>query len=90
MDTPASQDPARRNVPATGPVAAQQLTLDDLDPAELQALTADVSARLRRVCGHLSDEEFSALVLDVARVRIRYDIRAFGRARSARRVELDD
>ena len=40
---------------------------------ELQRLTADVAARLRKACAHLSDDEFSALVLDVARRRMRHD-----------------
>ena len=48
---------------------AQSASGDDA----VQRLTADISARLRAVCGHLSDEDFAELVLDIARVRIRYD-----------------
>ena len=34
---------------------------------------ADISARLRTACAHLPDEEFRALVLDLANMRLRFD-----------------
>ena len=40
---------------------------------ELQRLTADIAARLRKSSAHLSDAEFSALVQDIARRRLRHD-----------------
>jgi len=45
------------------------------EAAELQQHIADIAARLRRVCAQLPDEEFSALVLDIARVRMRHEQR---------------
>ena len=51
-------------------------TLLRLDPAYPQehalALVADISARLRRACSHLADDDFGALVLDVARTHVRF------------------
>ena len=41
---------------------------------------ADISARLRHVCQHLTDAEFTSLVLDMAEMRLRFadiDRRAF-------------
>jgi len=47
---------------------------DLLSPAEhARALVGDISARLARACGHLGDDEFAVLVLDVARMRIRFE-----------------
>jgi hypothetical protein len=40
---------------------------------ELRRLVADIAARLRKSCAHLSDEEFSKLVLDIAHRRMRFD-----------------
>ena len=40
--------------------------------AELKVLVAEISARIRPVCGHLSDEEFAGFVLDMARVHLRF------------------
>ena len=36
------------------------------------AYVADISARLRNVCRHLSDAEFTSLVLDMAEMRSRF------------------
>lgn len=41
----------------------------------LEQLTGDIGTRLRRVCNHLSDAEFSALVLGIAQVTLRYEER---------------
>ena len=41
--------------------------------AELERLVADIAARLRKSCAHLSDDEFSKLVLDIAERRMRFD-----------------
>ena len=59
----------------TPPVASDPCS--EIEAIELQRLTADISARLRRVCSHLPDNEFADLVLDIARVRMRYEQRAF-------------
>ena len=49
------------------------LRLDAAHPQEhVLALVADISARLRRACSHLGDDEFGALVLDVARTHVRF------------------
>lgn len=37
-----------------------------------EALVADLQARLRPACSHLTDAEFAALVLDVARMKLRF------------------
>jgi hypothetical protein len=42
--------------------------------ARADQLKADISARLRRVCSHLTDEQFAALVDDVAQVTLRYQM----------------
>ena len=39
----------------------------------LQRLIADIAARLREPCAHLSDEEFAKLALEMAERRIRFD-----------------
>ena len=38
---------------------------------EYRTLVSDLSARLRRACGYLSDDEFSALVHRIAQVTMR-------------------
>jgi hypothetical protein len=40
---------------------------------QLQHLIADIAARLRAPCAHLSDEEFTKLVLEMAERRMRFD-----------------
>jgi hypothetical protein len=60
----------------TGPNAGRTGDAKAIEPwkaAELQRLVADVAARLRKVCAHLPDEEFAALVLDIATRRQRFD-----------------
>ena len=62
--------------PAPGvPAPNAKRELPSAGEAELQQHIADIAARLRRVCAQLPDEEFSALVLDMARVRMRYEQR---------------
>jgi hypothetical protein len=39
----------------------------------LAAYTADIAARLRPVCAHLSEADFQQLVRDIARMRARLD-----------------
>ena len=49
-------------------------------------LAADIAARLRGVCGHLSDKQFSSLVADIARMSQRFadsEERGRGLARAA-------
>ncbi|HTK53938.1 MAG TPA: hypothetical protein VL308_18730 [Gemmatimonadaceae bacterium] len=36
-----------------------------------EALVADLARRLQRACSHLGDADFAALVLDIARMRVR-------------------
>lgn len=46
---------------------------DPLAAAEhARALVGDISSRLGGACGHLGDDEFAVLVLDVARMRVRF------------------
>ena len=40
--------------------------------AKRDALMTEISARLRRVCQHLTDEEFGRLVADMADTKIRF------------------
>jgi hypothetical protein len=43
------------------------------DPARLDQLRAEISARIRRVCAHLSEDQFDELVRDIATVTLKYD-----------------
>ena len=52
--------------------ALLQLSREGSVVAAAEALVADLAARLRPVCTHLGDAAFSALVLDVARMKIRF------------------
>jgi hypothetical protein len=38
------------------------------------ALVADISARLRVACAHLDDDAYAALVLSLARTRVRFQL----------------
>jgi hypothetical protein len=67
--------------------------------AKREAYVAEISARLRHVCQHLSDEDFTRLVIDMAETRLRFsaiDSGAPGRrpptapVREARPGEPDD
>jgi len=40
---------------------------------ELRRLTADIAARLQKVCAHMPEDEFATLVADMARLRMRFD-----------------
>jgi hypothetical protein len=71
------------NRTAAGPVSATPITEQAAasipQPTDVERVTADIAARLRRVCAHLPDDEFAQLVLDVAQVRMRYDEALYGR-----------
>ena len=41
-------------------------------------LTLSIASRLRRVCEHLSEEDFANLVHEIASVTLRYEEREFG------------
>ncbi len=41
--------------------------------AELRRLVEDIAARLQKVCAHMPEDEFAALVADIARLRMRFD-----------------
>lgn len=48
---------------------------DELDAARMptrDAYAAELTVRLRRVCQHLSDEEFARLVADMAKTKLRF------------------
>jgi len=45
--------------------------LTDRD-ARRAALVVEITARLRRVCQHLDDDEFARLVADIAETRLRF------------------
>lgn len=52
------------------------------------SLAADVAARLRVACAHLSDDEFASLVGDIVRMKMRF--RAIDAdPRNWRRIEAD-
>ena len=75
--TPGSKGPQpSTDAPPLRRSGAARSTPDDCDPVQLKVLAADIAARLRRVCGHLPEDEFSALVLGIARVTLRYEQRA--------------
>jgi hypothetical protein len=44
----------------------------DTDPFD--AYVTEIAARLRRVCDTLPDDEFNALVQDIARMRMRLEV----------------
>ncbi len=63
----------------------------DVRAADVEDLVAEVAARLRAVCAHLDDDHFAALVLDIARTKVRFASRdlsmglpVFGRNPSGR------
>jgi len=39
-------------------------------------LRAEISARLQRVCSHLSEDQFAELVRDIADVTLKYEMRS--------------
>lgn len=43
------------------------------DPDRAEHLRSEISARLRHVCSHLSDEQFAELVHDIADVTLKYE-----------------
>jgi len=43
------------------------------DARRASQLKADISRRLRHVCAHLTDDQFAALVDDIAQVTLRYE-----------------
>jgi hypothetical protein len=43
-----------------------------LRAADAENLVAEVAMRLRHVCADLDDEKFAALVLDIARMKVRF------------------
>ena len=85
MSNASASDPDRAATPDSGDrlhSVAEALTRDP-QFADLQAragvrasdaedLVAEVASRLRGVCSHLDDEQFAALVLDIARTKIRF------------------
>ena len=40
----------------------------------VQQLAADIAARLRGVCDGLTDEQFSELVMDIARMKLHFEV----------------
>jgi hypothetical protein len=50
----------------------------ELRARRLQQLTEDIGSRLRRVCSHLSAEQFAALIADIADVTLKFEEREFG------------
>lgn len=48
----------------------------DAAPRELELLKADLGLRLRGVCSHFPDSEFDALIDQIARVEMKYALRA--------------
>lgn len=55
----------------------------------LAVLQADIAARLRGVCSHLSEESFQELVRDVAVVRLKYDRETEAAALPLRRPAIE-
>lgn len=42
----------------------------------LAALQYDIAARLRHVCGNMSEQDFEKLVCDIAAVKLKYGVEA--------------
>ena len=59
-----------RPAPATAAHLANRIELERQE--RIAALTADISARLRRPCADMPDDQFSAMVLDIALMQLRF------------------
>ena len=57
------------------PSHSTEVMMDTPNPA-LEKLEQDIAERLRPVCGHMSAEEFAALVSDIARVKLKYGLQS--------------
>jgi hypothetical protein len=51
----------------------QEAARSEVENATLARYVADIAARLRVACAHLSTEEFDQLVADIALMRLRFD-----------------
>jgi hypothetical protein len=70
---PPNPDRPGESVKPPTPAAAEQATA--ASTARAEELRSDIAARLRRVCSNLSDEQFAALVHEIADVKLRYEDR---------------
>ena len=72
--------------------ASRQASMGDAEPKppedRLAQLKAEISNRLRRLCSHLTVEQFDELVRDIADVTLRYEHPAHFPA--PRRLKRDD
>ena len=57
----------------SSPLSTPQVTMGT---ERQQELTVEITARLRRVCAHLTDAEFAVFAQEVARITEKYETRA--------------
>ena len=74
-------NPDRPGASVPPPTPAEREHVLAANTARFEEVSADIAARLRRVCSNLSDEQFSALVHEIADVKLRYEDREFRGAR---------
>lgn len=55
-----------------GTLAADASSREHERQRRLAALAAEISARLRGPCSHMLDEQFGAMVLDIALMQLRF------------------
>ena len=92
MTTEGNHAATCRRVPTPGApllAAAVRCPANSKEADELTRLMADISARLGRVCAHLSDSEFADLVFEIAQVRMRYDERVYGQSAQSKTGRAD-
>ena len=70
---PSIPDPPGKPVPPDAP--ADSVRALDARATRVEQLTADIAGRLRRVCAHLSEDQFATLVREIADVKLRYEER---------------
>jgi hypothetical protein len=63
------------DVPRWGTTGSEPSDLTSWRARRLTQLSADIGARLSRVCGHLPDDEFTKLVRDIADMSLRFEQR---------------
>jgi hypothetical protein len=70
---PSIPDSPGESVPPHAPADTRRAL--EARATRVEQLTADIATRLRRVCAHLPEDEFAALIREIADVKLRYEER---------------
>jgi hypothetical protein len=70
---PPIPDRPGKSVPPDAPADSRRAA--EARATRVEQITADIATRLRRVCAHLSEDQFAALVREIADVKLRYEER---------------